>query len=65
MALDNTKKTTSFIPKGVNKSALEMIRKVAEKNGVTPRNNAELVTWWINEMTPTILATTSTLALKL
>jgi hypothetical protein len=54
MALDNTKKTTSFIPKGVNKSALETIRKVAEKHGVTPRNNAELVTWWINEMTPKI-----------
>jgi hypothetical protein len=55
MALDNTKKTTSFIPKGVNKSALETIRKVAEKHGITPRNNAELVTWWINEMTPKLL----------
>jgi hypothetical protein len=55
MALDNTKKTTSFIARGVNKKTLLAIRRLAEQKELVIRNNADLVTWWINEMTPKVL----------
>ena len=52
MALDNTKQTTSMQPRNVNKAVLNKLR---ELNGGKARNNSELVTWWLNEMTPLVL----------
>jgi hypothetical protein len=52
MALDNTKKTTSMQPRNVNKAVLNKLR---ELNGGKARNNSELVTWWLNEMTPKLI----------